>query len=234
MANIVNKVVDTVSNTVGLGNSATQSNQLENQSNRQTEGSLGSKVSHENTQSSLGSTHSDHSTGTRNMESTYGNSAIGSESAQSALKSSSTRNTQPSNENSSSISENVQSTFSSNNPYSNSSTQPRTQPGVTQEVRSMVDPAISPQHDQRAPRYVLHNSTPEECASGNPRKLIDLCSNTNINENIVGERDPRDASHVPPSVMAQHLGAPDIEHDYPHDSKTKRHSVSAQEEHLMG
>ncbi|KEY74011.1 hypothetical protein S7711_02605 [Stachybotrys chartarum IBT 7711] len=210
MANIVNKVVDTVSNTVGLGNSATQSNQLENQSNRQPEGSLGSKVSHENTQSSLGSTHSDHSTSARNMESAYGNSAIGSGSTQSALNSSSTRNTQPSNENSSSISENVQSTFSSNNPYSNSSTQPRTQPGVTQEVRSMVDPAISPQHDQRAP------------------------SNTNVNENIVGERDPRDASHVPPSVMAQHLGAPDIEHDYPHDSKTKRHSVSAQEEHLMG
>lgn len=41
-----------------------------------------------------------------------------------------------------------------------------------------------------------------------------------------------DAARAPPSVFKQHLGEPTIEHDYPHESSTKRHaSVSHQEEH---
>lgn len=43
---------------------------------------------------------------------------------------------------------------------------------------------------------------------------------------------PLDAARAPPSTMKQHLGEPSIEHDYPHESSTKRHSsVSHQEEH---
>ncbi|CAI6090465.1 unnamed protein product [Clonostachys chloroleuca] len=44
---------------------------------------------------------------------------------------------------------------------------------------------------------------------------------------------PLDAARVPPSVMQEHLGPPTIEHDFPHDSKHKRHSVSHQEAHIM-
>ncbi|KAF4445675.1 hypothetical protein F53441_10624 [Fusarium austroafricanum] len=41
-----------------------------------------------------------------------------------------------------------------------------------------------------------------------------------------------DASRAPPSALKQHLGEPSIEHDYPHESSTKRHSsVSHQEDH---
>jgi hypothetical protein len=41
-----------------------------------------------------------------------------------------------------------------------------------------------------------------------------------------------DAARVPPSALKAHLGEPSIEHDYPQESSTKRHSsVSHQEEH---
>jgi hypothetical protein len=41
-----------------------------------------------------------------------------------------------------------------------------------------------------------------------------------------------DAARAPPSALKEHLGEPIIEHDYPHESSTKRHSsVSHQEEH---
>ncbi|KAI1062893.1 hypothetical protein LB507_005649 [Fusarium sp. FIESC RH6] len=41
-----------------------------------------------------------------------------------------------------------------------------------------------------------------------------------------------DAARAPPSALREHLGEPSIEHDYPHESSTKRHSsVSHQEEH---
>ncbi|VTT55234.1 unnamed protein product [Fusarium fujikuroi] len=41
-----------------------------------------------------------------------------------------------------------------------------------------------------------------------------------------------DAARAPPSALKEHLGEPIIEHDYPHESTTKRHSsVSHQEEH---
>merc|ERR1711963_391429 len=45
--------------------------------------------------------------------------------------------------------------------------------------------------------------------------------------------DPRDAAHAPPSVVAQHPGPPTIEHDYPEDSTTRRHSISHQEKHYL-
>jgi hypothetical protein len=63
---------------------------------------------------------------------------------------------------------------------------------------------------------------------------------------ISGIRDPRDAptnsvdvgppdaARQPPSVMRQHLGAPEIEHDYPEDSTARRHSVSHQEREILG
>lgn len=36
-------------------------------------------------------------------------------------------------------------------------------------------------------------------------------------------RDPRDAAHVPPSVLAQHLGEPQIMHDDPNHNRASRH-----------
>ncbi|KAH7313591.1 hypothetical protein B0I35DRAFT_480269 [Stachybotrys elegans] len=49
----------------------------------------------------------------------------------------------------------------------------------------------------------------------------------------LSDRNPRDASQVPPSVFKQEVGAPTIEHAYPQDSTHQRHSVSMQEEHLI-
>ncbi|KAM0338002.1 hypothetical protein ACHAPU_011465 [Fusarium lateritium] len=42
---------------------------------------------------------------------------------------------------------------------------------------------------------------------------------------------PIDAARAPPSALRKHLGEPIIEHDYPEDSTTRRHSHSHQEEH---
>ncbi|KAF5672551.1 hypothetical protein FHETE_3685 [Fusarium heterosporum] len=42
---------------------------------------------------------------------------------------------------------------------------------------------------------------------------------------------PIDAARAPPSALRKHLGEPVIEHDYPEDSTTRRHSHSHQEEH---
>jgi len=44
---------------------------------------------------------------------------------------------------------------------------------------------------------------------------------------------PVDATQAPPSVVKEHLGEPTIEHEFPHDSTHKRHSVSHQEQHLF-
>ena len=33
--------------------------------------------------------------------------------------------------------------------------------------------------------------------------------------------------------MQQHVGRPSVEHDFPHDSKDRRHSVTHQEEHML-
>ncbi|KAG8410885.1 hypothetical protein J3459_016914 [Metarhizium acridum] len=45
--------------------------------------------------------------------------------------------------------------------------------------------------------------------------------------------DVLDAAHSPPSVLSQYLGPPTIEHKYPQDSKWRRHSISAQEQHYL-
>lgn len=47
--------------------------------------------------------------------------------------------------------------------------------------------------------------------------------------NIPSSHEAHDASRVPPSKMQEFRGEPTIEHDYPEDSKHKRHSVSHQE-----
>lgn len=47
------------------------------------------------------------------------------------------------------------------------------------------------------------------------------------------KHDVLDAAHSPPSVLSQHLGPPTIEHKYPQDSKWRRHSISAQEQHYL-
>ncbi|KAK9434842.1 xylitol dehydrogenase [Metarhizium brunneum] len=47
------------------------------------------------------------------------------------------------------------------------------------------------------------------------------------------KHDVLDAAHSPPSVLSQHLGPPTIEHKYPRDSKWRRHSISAQEQHYL-
>ncbi|KAF4963649.1 hypothetical protein FSARC_8354 [Fusarium sarcochroum] len=51
-------------------------------------------------------------------------------------------------------------------------------------------------------------------------------------EDMHQSHHPADASRAPPSALKEHLGQPSIEHDYPHESSTKRHgSTSHQEEH---
>jgi len=48
-----------------------------------------------------------------------------------------------------------------------------------------------------------------------------------------GHKDPRDASHVPPSVMREHIGEPEILHDDKHANHAGRHgSLSHQEQHV--
>ncbi|KAF4978836.1 hypothetical protein FDECE_18156 [Fusarium decemcellulare] len=45
-------------------------------------------------------------------------------------------------------------------------------------------------------------------------------------------QDPYNAAHVPPSALRAQVGEPSIEHDYPQDSTTQRHSsISHQEAH---
>ncbi|KAJ4114818.1 hypothetical protein NW768_011372 [Fusarium equiseti] len=39
-----------------------------------------------------------------------------------------------------------------------------------------------------------------------------------------------DAARAPPSALKAHLGEPSIEHDYPHESSTKRHSSTSHQE----
>ena len=46
------------------------------------------------------------------------------------------------------------------------------------------------------------------------------------------QRDPTDASQVPPSVLRQHLGEPSIEHgDDTHDREGRHRRMSHQEQH---
>ncbi|KAK3180457.1 hypothetical protein K4F52_008185 [Lecanicillium sp. MT-2017a] len=53
------------------------------------------------------------------------------------------------------------------------------------------------------------------------------------NINTTEKKQTADASKITPSEMSTHLGPPTIEHDYPEDSKHRRHSVSHQEQHYM-
>jgi len=47
----------------------------------------------------------------------------------------------------------------------------------------------------------------------------------------MAHKDPTDAAQVPPSVLQKHIGHPVVEHgDEGHD-RTKRHSISHQEQH---
>ncbi|KAM0549414.1 hypothetical protein ACHAPJ_009400 [Fusarium lateritium] len=51
-------------------------------------------------------------------------------------------------------------------------------------------------------------------------------------EDMHQSHHPADAARAPPSALKEHLGHPSIEHDYPHESSTKRHgSTTHQEEH---
>ncbi|POS68574.1 hypothetical protein DHEL01_v213032 [Diaporthe helianthi] len=51
----------------------------------------------------------------------------------------------------------------------------------------------------------------------------------------VAHKDPTDAAQVPPSVLREHVGDPDILHNDPHHGHDQRHgSVSHQEAHVVG
>lgn len=46
-------------------------------------------------------------------------------------------------------------------------------------------------------------------------------------------KDPTDAAHVPPSVLAQHIGQPTVLHNDPNSRHAERHgSLSQQETHI--
>jgi hypothetical protein len=47
-------------------------------------------------------------------------------------------------------------------------------------------------------------------------------------------RDPTDAAQVPPSVLAQHIGAPTVEHDDDSHHRERRHSVQTHQEKFSG
>ncbi|GAB0137879.1 hypothetical protein EsDP_00006132 [Epichloe bromicola] len=51
------------------------------------------------------------------------------------------------------------------------------------------------------------------------------------NKTTLEDRDPTDATQVPPSVMQKHIGKPSIEHDDHAHDRERRHSVSHQEQH---
>ncbi|QPC78268.1 hypothetical protein HYE68_009020 [Fusarium pseudograminearum] len=64
------------------------------------------------------------------------------------------------------------------------------------------------------------------------KSTFDTPSYQNNTHHDTSSDTPIDAARAPPSVFKEHLGEPTIEHDYPHESSTKRHaSVSHQEEH---
>ena len=51
----------------------------------------------------------------------------------------------------------------------------------------------------------------------------------------LAHKDPTDAAQVPPSVLREHVGDPDIVHNDPHHGHDQRHgSVSHQEAHVVG
>lgn len=51
----------------------------------------------------------------------------------------------------------------------------------------------------------------------------------------VAHKDPTDAAQVPPSVLREHVGDPDIVHDdHTHGRDARHKSVSHQEAHVVG
>ena len=44
-------------------------------------------------------------------------------------------------------------------------------------------------------------------------------------------RDPTDAAQVPPSILQQHVGGVQVQHDDATHDREHRHSVSHQEQH---
>ncbi|QUC17225.1 uncharacterized protein UV8b_01466 [Ustilaginoidea virens] len=84
-----------------------------------------------------------------------------------------------------------------------------TRPAIPLADPKVQSPAAARPDDKHSPRLQPSSSPP--------------CENHNV----------RDAAHSPPSVLSQHLGPPIIEHNYPKDSKWRRHSISAQEQHYL-
>lgn len=50
----------------------------------------------------------------------------------------------------------------------------------------------------------------------------------------MGNRDPTDAAQVPPSVLRQHVGEVQIEHDDVHHGRARRNSVKSHQETFRG
>ncbi|CAG7562705.1 unnamed protein product [Fusarium equiseti] len=88
-----------------------------------------------------------------------------------------------------------------------------------QRVRSLVEnvpgvPETSTSNSASQSKSTLYSDTPS------------------YQNDMHNTRNHFDAARAPPSALRAHLGEPSIEHDYPHESSTKRHSsVSHQEEH---
>lgn len=58
---------------------------------------------------------------------------------------------------------------------------------------------------------------------------------TRTGNSSVAHKDPTDAAQVPPSVLREHVGDPDIVHDDHTHGRDERHkSVSHQEAHVSG
>lgn len=58
---------------------------------------------------------------------------------------------------------------------------------------------------------------------------------TRTGNSSVAHKDPTDAAQVPPSVLREHVGDPDIVHDDHTHGRDERHkSVSHQEAHVVG
>jgi len=113
--------------------------------------------------------------------------------------------------------------FSSTNRQESNSYQTQQNEGVRtgQRVRSLVE---------NVPGVPETSTSTSNSAS---QSKATLYSDTPSYQNDMhNTRNHFDAARAPPSALRAHLGEPSIEHDYPHESSTKRHSsVSHQEEH---
>lgn len=113
--------------------------------------------------------------------------------------------------------------FSSANRQETNSHQTQQNEGVRtgQRVRSLVDnvPGVPEPY----------KSTSDSASQPKPTLYSDTPSYQN---DMHSTHRHFDAARAPPSALRAHLGEPSIEHDYPQESSTKRHSsTSHQEEH---